>query len=424
MKVTVKTSGFAWKTCALISGISVLFIFVCGIWGFSILRAQYMLELKQYGNIAGAILSEYPDAEQTLLVAMQDTDYSQLSRGFSILEKYGYRENLLMTDVPYYHSALLSFFSLLAVMLGLYLFLTALCFFFFYKNRQQHEWRLHELLENYLADNYSALAQQNTFKPIFTEAFTDTLFKLGHKLMAKTQALSEEKDHTKTLVTDISHQLKTPVSALKNCLTMCIEADSESERADFLERCARQMARLENLVTELVNISRLETSLITLKPENTLLSDVLTDAVNTVYEKTLPKHITIELFDPDREYEARTALFLDRRWTAEAIANILDNAVKYSPAGTAITIRLHRFYSYISLEIEDEGIGIPREEANRIFRRFYRGSHPAVKQSEGSGVGLYLARRIFEEQGGTISVKPAAGRGSIFTVHFPLPEFL
>lgn len=424
MKTTLKTSGFAWKTYALISGISVLFIFVCGIWGFSILRAQYSLELKQYGNIAGAVLSEYPGAEQTLLNAMQDTNYSRLDKGFSILEKYGYRENLLMTDVPYYHSALLSFFSLLLIMLGLYLLLTALCFFFFYKNRQRHEWRLHELLENYLADNYSVLADQNTFKPIFSEAFTDTLFKLGHKLMSKTQALAEERDYTKTLVTDISHQLKTPVSALKNCLTLCTETDSESERTDFLERCGRQMARLENLLTELVNISRLETGIITLKQENTLLSDVLTDAVNAVYEKTLPKHITIELLDPDEESDSHTSLFLDRRWTAEAITNLLDNAVKYSPAGSTITLRLHRFYSYINLEVEDEGIGVPKEEANRIFKRFYRGSHPVVKQTEGSGVGLYLCRRILEEQGATISVKPAAERGSIFTIHLPLPEFI
>lgn len=282
---------------------------------------------------------------------------------------------------------------------------------------------MHELLDCYLADNYSLLADQNNLAPIFTEAFTDTLLKTGHKLMAKTKALAEERDHTKTLVTDISHQLKTPVSALKNCLAMCVDADSESERADFLKRCVAQMNHLENLLTELVNVSRLETSLITLKQETVLLSDVLTDAVNTVYEKTIPKNITIELLDPDQEYETPTPLFLDRRWSAEAIANLLDNAIKYSPAGSTITLRLHRFYSYISLEIEDEGIGVPKEETNRIFKRFYRGSHPSIKQTEGSGVGLYLTRRILEEQGGTISVKSAPKKGSIFMVHLPLPQF-
>ena len=423
MKTTVKTSGFAWKTCAVISGISVLLVFICGLWGFSLLRAQYSLELKQYGNIAGAILSEYPDAEQTLLDAMQDTQYSQLGRGFTILEKYGYRENLLMTDAPYYRDALLSFFSLLTAILALYLSITALCFYVFAKNHQKQEQRLHELLESYLSDNYSRFADRNSLTPIFSESFTDTLLKLGHKLKVKTQALAEERDHTKTLVTDISHQLKTPVSALKNCFTMCMEADSEPERMDFLGRCAGQMDRLENLMTNLVNISRLETSLITLKRESVFLSDVLTDAVNTVYEKTLPQNIAIELLDPDRECEARTPLFLDRRWTSEAIANLLDNAVKYSPAGSTVTLRLHRFYSYISLEVEDEGIGVPREEAGRIFQRFYRGGHPSIKQTEGSGVGLYLARRILEEQGGTISVKSASKKGSVFIVHIPLPGF-
>lgn len=424
MRTTVKTSSFAWKNCALISGISVLFIFICGSLSFSLLRTQYSSELKRYGNIAGAILSEYPDAEQILLDALQDSHYSHMDRGLSILEKYGYRETLLMTDVPYYHSALVSLFSLLAIFLAAHLILTALGFFFFFRNRQKQELRLHETLECFLADNYTVLADEAVFKPVFSESFTDTLFKLGHKLKAKTQALAEERDHTKTLVTDISHQLKTPVSALKNCLTMCLEADSETERTDFLERCSGQMTRLENLVTELVNISRLETSLITLKQEKVLLSDVLTDAVTAVYEKTLPKNITIELLAPDGESDSHTLLFLDRHWTAEAIANLLDNAVKYSPADSTITLRLHRFYSYISLEVADEGIGISRDEVTRIFKRFYRGNHPAVKRTEGSGVGLYLARRILEEQGGTISVKSTAGKGSIFIVHLPLPEFV
>lgn len=424
MKTTLKTSSFAWKSCALISGISVLFIFICGFWGFSLLRTQYSLELKQYGNIAGAILSEYPDAEQTLLNALQDSHYSHTDQGFAILEKYGYRKNLLVTDVPYYHSALVSFFSLLAIFLAAYLILTALGFFLFFKDRQKQESRLHETLECFLADNYSMLADEAAFLPVFSESFTDTLFKLGHKLKAKTQALAEEQDHTKTLVTDISHQLKTPVSALKNCLTMCMEADSEAERTEFLERCSGQMARLENLVTELVNISRLETSLITLRQEKVLLSDVLTDAVTAIYEKTLSKNITLELLDPDGENDASTFLFLDRHWTTEAIANLLDNAVKYSPADSTITLRLHRFYSHISLEVADEGIGISRDEVTRIFKRFYRGNHPAVKRTEGSGVGLYLTRRILEEQGGTVSVKSTAGKGSIFIIHLPLPEFV
>lgn len=362
MKTTIKSLLTTGKVYAFISGVSAAFILLCGFWGFSMLNAQYARELNLGANVAGAVISAYPDAEPTLVTALLESDSHSVEEGFSILAKYGYRENLLMTDRPYYHSALVSFSSLLALALAAYLTLTALCFLFFCRNFKKQERRLHEMLEFYLADNYSLLTDNENFAPIFNDSFTDTLFKLGNKLKAKTQALAEERDHTKTLVTDISHQLKTPVSALKSCFTMCMEADSETERADFLERCASQLSHLENLVTELVNISRLETSLITLKQEDIFLSDILTDAVNAVYEKTLPKNITIEMLDPDGETDSQTPLFLDRRWTAEAIANILDNAVKYSPADSMVTLRLHRFYSYISLEIEDEGIGVSRKK--------------------------------------------------------------
>lgn len=102
---------------------------------------------------------------------------------------------------------------------------------------------------------------------IFNETFTDTLLKLGNKLMLKSQLLAEERDHTKTLVTDISHQLKTPVSALKNCLALSMEANSPQERDIFLERCVLQLSKLESLMEALINISRLETSMITLRKE-------------------------------------------------------------------------------------------------------------------------------------------------------------
>ena len=180
------------------------------------------------------------------------------------------------------------------------------------------------------------------------------------------------------------------------------------------------MHKLEDLITVLVNVSRLETSLITLRQEAVLLSALLTDAVNTVYEKALQKEISIEICNSDSEDVLSTSLSVDRRWTAEAMANILDNAVKYSPAGSRIRIDIHKFYSYIQLDVTDQGIGIPKEEYNQVFKRFYRGSHPVIKQTEGSGVGLYLARQILEKQGGAVTAKPADGRGAVFSLRFPL----
>lgn len=408
------------KYYILILFASLLFLLLCGIRGIFLLDAQYTRELSQIGNITGAVLSEYPEAETTLVSALQDTHYSHMDAGYSILQKYGYRKNLLMIDNAYYRSAFINLISFLALIIFCDLALITVCFFLFTKTQKEQEMQLHALLDNYLAEDYSVSEAKESYGLIFNDSFTDTLFKLGNKLMAKTRALTEERDHTKTLVTDISHQLKTPVSALKSCFAMCMEADTEEERTDFLQRYAQQMDRLEKLVAVLVSISRLETALISLRQEKVALSDILTDAVNAVYEKALQKNISIEICDSDQEDGTFVSLLADRHWTSEAIANILDNAVKYSPAGSTVNLRIHKFCSYVQLEIADQGIGIPQTEYNRIFKRFYRGSHPVIKQSEGSGIGLYLARRIIEEQGGTVTVRSVMEQGSVFDVHFPL----
>lgn len=408
------------KYYILILFASLLFLLLCGIRGIFLLDAQYTRELSQIGNITGAVLSEYPEAETTLVSALQDTHYSHMDAGYSILQKYGYRKNLLMIDNAYYRSAFINLISFLALIIFCDLALITVCFFLFTKTQKEQEMQLHALLDNYLAEDYSVSEAKESYGLIFNDSFTDTLFKLGNKLMAKTRALTEERDHTKTLVTDISHQLKTPVSALKSCFAMCMEADTEEERTDFLQRCAQQMNRLEKLVAVLVSISRLETALISLRQEKVALSYILTDAVNAVYEKALQKNISIEICDSDQEDGTSVSLLADRHWTSEAIANILDNAVKYSPAGSTVNLRIHKFCSYVQLEIADQGIGIPQTEYNRIFKRFYRGSHPVIKQSEGSGVGLYLARRIIEEQGGTVTVRSATEQGSVFDVHLSL----
>lgn len=403
--------------------IYLLFTLSIGFVSFEFLNSQYAQKIKLLSNITGAVLSADPGMEDTLLYAIQDTEGQYIADGFTALNKYGYREYLSMYDDEQYQDTLKGFLALILLFFIFSFIFITICFYLLVQNRKIQERRLLALLDHCLSEDYSFLEQRKEMEIIFNEAFTDTLLKLGNKLMLKTQALSEEHDNTKTLVTDISHQLKTPVSALKNCLTMSMEAESDEEHDAFLQRCALQLAKLESLMEALINISRLETSMITLHQDETPLSDILLDAVNTVYIKAMQKRIKMEVINFSEEAEDSSTslvLTLDRKWTAEALANILDNAVKYSPVETAITVRINKLYSYVRIEIEDAGIGIPKNEYNKIFQRFYRGLHPMVQQSEGSGVGLYLSRRIIEEQGGTITVKPAIPRGSIFVIQLPL----
>lgn len=170
------------------------------------------------------------------------------------------------------------------------------------------------------------------------------------------------------------------------------------------------LEKLTFLTNSLMKMSRLESGLIRLKPEKNNLNEIVLQAVKTVYAKAKQKEITIT-FDCGEI----PAAMLDFHWTAEAVANVLDNAVKYTPKGGLIELEIIEYPSYLRLDISDTGVGIPQEEQAEIFGRFYRGSRSAG--IDGVGIGLYLTRDILSRQNGYIKV--ASGeKGSTFSLFF------
>lgn len=230
-----------------------------------------------------------------------------------------------------------------------------------------------------------------------------------------------EREETKSLVTDISHQLKTPVAALKTSFEILqSEQLKAEERQEFLGRCSIQILRLEELVAALVNISRLETGMIEIKKEEKNVFDTLLLAVSRIYPKAEEKQIELALEAEEALRQVR--LPLDGKWLCEAFLNVLENAVKYSGKGSKITLRMIKMTVFLRIEIEDQGLGIPKSEWNQIFQRFYRGKAREVQDTTGSGVGLYLAREIVGRHGGTLSVAvPHNGKGKGNCFVFQLP---
>ena len=226
--------------------------------------------------------------------------------------------------------------------------------------------------------------------------------------------IERETAETKTLVTDISHQLKTPLASLKMCYEIADTSSfTKEEQQSFLMQGKNEVIKLENLTKSLIQLSRLETNMILLEPVKASLKKTLQSAVNSVYMKAFQKNITLSV----NEFQDEEVM-QDPRWTQEALVNILDNAVKYSSHQSAVEIRVEPMVSYFLIEIEDQGMGIPKEERNQIFKRFYRGKSSAVQETDGSGVGLYLTRKILEEQGGSICVK-SGRRGCLFQIVYP-----
>ena len=228
-------------------------------------------------------------------------------------------------------------------------------------------------------------------------------------------ALRREEQETKALITDISHQLKTPVASLKMSYEIVDSTElSREEAREFQEKEREDVDRLARLLEAFTQMSKLETGMIRLCPQKASLQKTLAKAVAGVYVKAMEKGISIETQEFDD-----ILICHDPGWTGEAFANVLDNGVKYAPSGTRITIRVTKMASLVMVEMEDEGPGIPAKERNRIFQRFYRGESESVRRKEGSGVGLYLTRQILERQGGTVCMKNGGNGGSNFVMTLP-----
>ncbi len=227
--------------------------------------------------------------------------------------------------------------------------------------------------------------------------------------------LSEEENSTKALITNISHQLKTPIAAIKMSHDLANEEGlSEDERRTFIESESREIAQMEVLLDELVKLSRLESSMITLDPISTGIKNTVSEAVSKVFMSAASRHIEI-MAEADEDY----IILHDPKWTAEALANVLDNGIKYSPENEKLLIRITKLPQNVMIEVEDNGIGIPERELNSIFKRFYRGSNAKNISKDGAGVGLYLAREIIERQGGCMIAKRKTEGGSIFQMLLP-----
>ena len=265
-----------------------------------------------------------------------------------------------------------------------------------------------ESIEGNIPFNYNILTEDwyNVF---------DALKELDNNLLMLRERYAKEENNTKSLITDISHQLKTPLASLKMSHELMQSEDlSDKERREFFEQEGREIDKLEQLLQELIKVSRLENHMIHIEPVEQSIKSTIAEAVSMVYGKAKGKGIQIRV-DIDKDY----IVLHDRTWTAEAIENILDNAIKYSPDNSFVDVRVRELATNILIEIEDQGIGIAKDEYHKIFERFYRGKEASVNVKEGAGVGLYLARMIIEYQNGTITVKNNIRQGSVFQIVIP-----
>lgn len=224
-----------------------------------------------------------------------------------------------------------------------------------------------------------------------------------------------EKDKVKSLISDISHQTKTPISNILLYSEILSESNelTESSKKSVLQIC-NQAEKLNFLISSLINASRLETNIINIIKAKNSVNDLIDKVVNQLRTKAEIKKIHIKI---DENIDNKKASF-DMKWTIEALHNIVENAIKYTPQNGNIQITIVPYEFFYRIDISDNGIGIEEYEINDIFKRFYRSKR--VSQYEGVGIGLFLTREIIHAQGGYIKVSSTVGKGTVFSVFLPI----
>lgn len=256
-------------------------------------------------------------------------------------------------------------------------------------------------------------------------SFSETMFdesllsavetKLAHYLSASAvsaQNLREEKEKIKELIADISHQTKTPITNILLYAQLLSEQALPEASQPYVAALNAQAEKLSFLIGALVKTSRLEAGVFQLQPKLSAIEPMLNTVLEQIAPKAAAKEITVACAETD------ASACIDVKWTGEALYNILDNAVKYTPEGGSIQIATTVYPLFCRIDVADTGIGIAEKEQAKIFGRFYRS--PSVSETEGVGIGLYLARQIVSGQGGYIKVSSKRESGTCFSVFLPL----
>lgn len=228
------------------------------------------------------------------------------------------------------------------------------------------------------------------------------------------RGVQRQRESIQRLLSDISHQTKTPLANLRLYSSLLMEEELTPRQREQAQVIFQQSEKLSFLIETLVKLSRLETDVLAVTPKSQPLSPLLERAASQAKAAAEQKGIALQLH---LQQQAEMKALYDLRWTAEALGNLLDNAVKYTPPGGCIQVSATQYELFCRIDVRDNGIGIAEEEQAQIFGRFYRGRQ--VREQEGLGIGLYLAREIAQKQGGYLKLSSRPGQGSTFSLYLP-----
>lgn len=276
--------------------------------------------------------------------------------------------------------------------------------------RKREERRLMESLDSMLEKAINGEFRERDYSERMLSSIEQKMAKFLAASERTLKTATEERENIKSLVSDISHQTRTPVANIELYTQLLAERELSGEELSCVKAIGTQSEKLRSLMEALIKTSRLETGIIAMRIGENDLASIAERAVEQYKPAAGEKNIVLTSHTKPMD------VLCDPKWTEEALCNILDNAVKYTPEGGKITVTMTEYEMFCRIDVADTGVGVTEEELPKIFSRFYRGKNTAG--CPGLGIGLYLTRRILSEEGGYIRAARSKS-GSVFSVFVP-----
>lgn len=397
--------------------ITVKFIVIFLVGVMSIFGATYYVVnninktlIDQNTSVLGSII-ENKDIPEIIKGFYEIKDGNELVQAKEILKSYGYDDELsiLINEVTN------KFYTeILVIFIPIIILFTIMLYLIFIKELKDIYVQVDNIVKN-ISDTSSGKFKK--IEPKYEEGdvaiLTTSLNYMGERVNNSIQKLKEDKDNLKDFLSDISHQLKTPLASLVMFTDLIKENEDmpKEDRAKFLEKCDEQEVRMEWLIMNLLKVGRLEAGAINFKRERQTLRETIELAVSSLVGEAERKNQKLILTG-----DLDCQVIHDREWLGEAISNITKNAIEHTQDGGEIEIRVSDGKIIKNIYIKDNGPGIPKDIRKKVFKRFYKGESSTDPKS--IGIGLSLSKSIVEELGGEIRLISEEGEGTTFIISF------
>lgn len=393
--------------CAFIF-VLILLLFLMGIIMINTQTTVTKEILLSHDNAIATSLLEEGISKEIIATALTNTE-TDLT-GSKFLAEIGLSNR---TDIKLFPYVPIAKKTMLSSLLGMLFFWTVLLIsgtmVFLYRRERLYK-KSESIIKNYIDGNYTVHLSQSNEGTIYQ--LLSSVDQLATMLQAKNDTEQKIKEFLKSTISDISHQLKTPLAALMMYQEIIeSEPDNPETVKEFSLKIGTALKRIEQLIQAMLKITRIDAGSISFEKSNYSISNILNHAISelTTRANNEKKEIIID-------GNSEQMLYCDIEWTSEAIGNIIKNALDHTDMGGKITISWKRTPAMVRILITDNGQGIAPEDIHHIFKRFYRSKKSS--DSQGIGLGLPLAKAIIEGQGGILSVHSESLQGTTFTLSF------